>query len=177
MNKLYAALVGLSIVLGIARGSTPCTAQTTKVPFKDIEREARLSANLMVSDAEAAVSSSNEAYVFPSAPSHSLYVRPSYKQPRTLDSKFFVVNGLHLGLAALDVGLTQHCIANHHCREGNPLMPSSFAGQFALDSAFVGTGAFVSYRLKKQNSKLWWLSPVIGISAHTAGAMTGFLNR
>jgi hypothetical protein len=177
MNKLYAALVGLPLVWGIAWGAAPCTAQATKVPFKDMEREARLSANLMVPDAEAVVSGSNEAYLFPSAPSGSLYVQPSYKQPRTLDSKFFLVNGLHLGLAALDVGLTQHCIANHHCREGNPLMPSSFAGQFALDSAFVGTGAFVSYCLKKQNSKLWWLSPVIGISAHTAGAMTGFLNR
>jgi hypothetical protein len=177
MNKLYSALLGLSLVLQVAWGASPCTAQTTKVPFKDMEREARLSANLMVPDAEAAVSGSNEAYLSPPMPSSSVYVRPSYKRPRTFDSKFYLVNGLHLGLAALDVGLTQHCIANHHCREGNPLMPSSFAGQFALDSAFVGTGAFVSYHLKKQNSKLWWLSPVIGISAHTAGAITGFLNR
>jgi hypothetical protein len=176
MNKLCTALVGLSLVLGVIWGASPCIAQTTKVPFDDIQREARLSANLFIPDAEAAVSGSNEAYLYPSA-SGSLSVRPSYKQPRVLDSKFFLVNGLHLGLAALDVSLTQRCIANHHCREGNPLMPSSFAGQFALDSAYVVTGAFVSFRLKKQESKLWWLSPVIGISAHTAGAMTAFVNQ
>ncbi len=173
MTKLYAAMVSLSLAWSVPI----CSAQNAGIPFKQIERDAQVSANLLVPDAEAAVSRSNEAYSFPSAFSGSIYVQPTYKPPRILDSKFFLVNGLHLGLAALDVGLTQHCIANHHCREGNPLMPSSFAGQFAVDSAFVSTGAFVSYRLKKQNSKLWWLSPVIGISAHTAGAVTGFLNR
>ena len=173
MNKLCITLLCLSLfVLG-----SYCSAQEARVPFRQIERDARLSATLIVPDAEASVSRSSEVYLFPSASPGALYVQPNYKRQRTFDSKFFVINGLHLGLAALDLGLTQHCIANHHCREGNPLMPSSFAGQFAVDSAFVGTGAFVSYRLKKQNSKLWWLSPVVGISAHTAGAMTGFLNR
>ena len=173
MNRLCRKLLCLPLVIC----GLNCSAQSAKVPFRQIERDAQLSARLMVPDAEAGVSRSTEAYSFSPASSGALYVQPTYKRERTLDSKFFVVNGLHLGLAVLDVGLTQHCIANHHCREGNPLMPSSYAGQLALDSVFVSTGAFVSYRLKKQNSKIWWLSPVIGISAHTAGAMTGFLNR
>ena len=174
MNRLCRRLVCLPLVIC----GLNCSAQSAKVPFRQIERDAvQLSARLMVPDAEAGVSRSNEAYSFSSASSGALYVQPTYKRERILDSKFFVINGIHLGMATLDVALTQRCIANHHCMEGNPLMPSSFAGQFALDSAFVSTGAFVSYRLKKQNSKLWWLSPVVGISAHTAGAMTGFLNR
>jgi hypothetical protein len=171
MKKICAATVGLSLTWGVSI----CAAQNASIPFKQIEHDARTSATLMVP--EVAVSRSNEAYLFPPASSGSLYVQPNYKRPRILDPKFFLINGLHLGLAALDVALTQHCIANQHCREGNPLMPSSFAGQFAVDSALVTTGAFVSYRLRKQDSKLWWLSPVIGASAHTAGAITGFLNR
>lgn len=154
-----------------------CWAQNAQVPFRQIERDAQLSARLIVPEAEAGMNRSGEAYSLPSASSGALYVRPTYKPPRTLDSKFFLINGLHLGMATLDVALTQRCISNNHCREGNPLMPSSFAGQLALDSAFVGTGAFVSYRLKRQNSGLWWLSPIVGLSAHTAGAVTGFLNR
>ena len=99
------------------------------------------------------------------------------KGPRTLGFSFFLVNGLHLGMAAFDVGMTQHCIANHHCREGNPLMPSSLAGQLGVDSAFVGFSVYSGYELKKQDSKVWWLSPAIGIVAHTAGVATGFINR
>ena len=42
------------------------------------------------------------------------------KTPRTLSKGFFLVNGMHLGMAVFDVEMTQHCIANHHCIEGNP---------------------------------------------------------
>ena len=174
MNKLYAAMVSLSL----AWSTSTCSAQNAKIPFRQIEHDAQLyAANPMAADAEEGVSRSNAVYSFSPAFSGSAYMRPDYKQPRTLDSKFFLINGLHLGLAALDVGLTQHCLANHHCKEGNPLMPSSFAGQFAINSAFVSTAAFVSFRLKKQDSRMWWLSPVVGIGAHTAGAVTGILNR
>jgi hypothetical protein len=76
-------------------------------------------------------------------------------------------------MAVLDVELTQHCIANHHCVEGNPLMPSSHAGQLGINFALVGYGAFVSYKLKKQDRKLWVLSPTAGIAAHTLGVATG----
>ncbi len=43
-----------------------------------------------------------------------------------------LVNGLQLGMMIFDVEMTQHCIADHHCQEGNPLMPSSHAGQLAV---------------------------------------------
>ena len=177
MNRLCAAVVGLSLAWGVSGKEPTCLAQNAKVPFKQIERDAQLSANLMLPDAEATVSRSNEAYFSPATSAGSIYVQPTYKPSRIFDFKFFLVNGLHIGVTALDVGLTQHCIANHHCREGNPLMPSSLGGQLAVNSALVGTSVLVSYRLKKQNSKIWLLSPVIGLSAHSAGAITGFLNR
>jgi len=37
--------------------------------------------------------------------------------------KFFPLNGIQVGMAVLDVEMTQRCIARHHCRETNPVMP------------------------------------------------------
>ena len=56
-------------------------------------------------------------------------------------------------------------------------MPSSHAGQLGINFALVGYGAFVSYKLKKQERKLWVLSPTVGIVAHTVGVATGIANR
>jgi hypothetical protein len=98
-------------------------------------------------------------------------------RPYILDTKFYLLNGLHLGLAVFDVELTQHCIAENRCREANPLMPSSQAGQLSLNFAYVGYGAYVSYKLKKRGMRIWWLSPTVGIAAHSAGATTGILHQ
>jgi hypothetical protein len=75
------------------------------------------------------------------------------------------------------MAMTQHCIADHHCREGNPLMPSSLGGQLAINIALVGYGSISSYWLKKHHSHFWWTAPVAGIAAHSAGAATGFENQ
>ena len=173
MKMLSGTLAGLLLV---ATG-VMSAAQNAAIPFKQIEHDSLVSANLDIPAGEAAANRANAEYPAASAFSSSAYMQSTYKKERTLDSKFFLVNGLHLGLAALDIGLTQHCIAAHRCREGNPLMPSSLAGQLTLDAAFVSSSAIISFRLKRQNSKLWWFSPSVGIGAHTAGAITGFLNR
>ena len=114
-------------------------------------------------------------------PSATGFVRPipafPVKSPRIIDSKLVLLNGLHLGMAVLDVGLTQHCIADHHCREGNPMMPSSLAGQLSVNFAFVSYGSYVSYRMKKHRSSLWWVSPAVGISAHGVGVATGIMHE
>jgi hypothetical protein len=52
-------------------------------------------------------------------------------------------------------------------------MPSSQAGQLGVVFALVGSGTFASYKLKKDERKLWILSPIIGIAAHTLGVATG----
>lgn len=96
---------------------------------------------------------------------------------RIVDAKYLLVNGLHLGLAIADTEMTQHCIAEQRCREGNPLMPSSHAGQLAVDLGFVAYGSAMSYWLKKHKSTLWWLPAAGGAAAHTAGLATGLLHR
>jgi len=93
--------------------------------------------------------------------------------PRIADSKFFLINGLHLGIAVLDVELTQRCIASHQCREGNPLMPSSQTGQLSIGIGYVALGSCTSYWLKKRRSPHWWLPPAAGIVGHAVGVATG----
>ena len=152
-------------------------AQKSTIPFKQIERNVQLSARTEALPSVALVGRPAEsASALPSA-SEAALTPTVYKPPRTLSTGFFLMNGLHLGLAMLDVGLTQHCIADGHCREGNPIMPSSLAGQVAVDSAWVGWGTLISYKLKRNESRAWWVTPAIGIAAHAAGAASGFVNR
>ncbi len=107
----------------------------------------------------------------------SLVRAPAPKRRRTLDRSYFLLNSLHLGIAGFDIAMTQHCIADQHCREANPLMPSSLAGQLTVGIAAVGYGSIISYRLKMHRSHLWWTGPTAGILAHGAGVATGFAHR
>jgi len=174
MKRLFGTLTCYTIL--ICSGSLVC-AQYPTIPFKQLESSTHLSASVSAPAPEAMMTGHSGSYAEPALSAAVNYVQPNYKQPRVMDTKFLLLNGLHIGLAALDIGLTQRCIASGRCREGNPMMPSSLAGQAAVGSAIVGYGFFVSYRMKKHESKAWWLSPVVGIGAHTAGAVTGFINR
>lgn len=98
-------------------------------------------------------------------------------KPKTADTKFLIWNGLDVGMAVIDVELTQHCIANGQCREGNPLMPSSHAGQLSVGIGYATLGAFVSYKLKKHKSSYWWLPVAGGIAGHTAGLAAGLAHK
>ena len=174
------ATQGTILSLGLVLGGLACSAQETTIPIRQIEREAmkvQLSAKAEVPGNEAAVGHANGMLLGSSSSSGFIFVPPAAKRPRTASPGFFLLNGLHLGMAVFDVEMTQHCIANHHCVEGNPLMPSSHAGQLGVNFALVGYGAFISYKLKKQENRLWTLSPVVGIAAHTAGVATGFAHR
>ncbi len=176
MNAMQGTILGMAVALS----GWVCSAQDAKIPFELLERNAQnpqLSASVEAPGNEAAV---GRAYGMLSGSSSSagFVLAPRLpKVPRTLSPGFFLLHGAHLGMAVFDVEMTQHCIANHHCVEGNPLMPSSQAGQLGVDVAFVGLGAFVSYKLKKQDSSLWILSPTVGIAAHAVGVATGFKHR
>lgn len=173
MKTVNVTVLGLAMAIG----SLAVSAQDTAIPFKQIEKDAQFSANLMMPPGEAAVSRANGGASVSSSAAVSVFRAPAPVRPQILDKKFFLLNGLHLGMAVLDVSMTQHCIADHHCQEGNPLMPSSLAGQLGVDFAFVSYGTFVSYKLKKHGSKMWWLSPVVGSGAHGAGVASGIVNR
>jgi hypothetical protein len=95
-------------------------------------------------------------------------------KPKIADRKYFLLNGLHAGLTVFDVEMTQHCIDEHRCQELNPILPSSHVGKLAVNFAFVGYGVVTSYWLKKHNSKIWWLPPIVGSVGHSIGVATGF---
>lgn len=169
-------------VLGsvIAVGALACSAQSNTVPFKQLERDARIVELSAAASAPPNGAAPSRLDGMPSASSSSTgFVRtpPTVKSPRTVSKGFLFLNGLHLGMAIFDVEMTQHCIANGHCSEGNPLMPSSHAGQLSVNLALVGYGTFLSYKFKKHESGLWILSPLAGTAAHTIGVASGFRNR
>ena len=173
MNGVRGTMLGL--IVGV--GAVGCVAQDAQVPFKQIERDGQMSAQMAAPGEEAAISRGEGTLAGTSSSSSFVFVPPkAAKVQRTLSPGFFLLNGLHLGLAVFDVEMTQHCIADHHCVEGNPLMPSSQAGQLAVNFAFVGYGTFISYKLKKQESRLWVLTPTLGIGAHVVGVASGFVN-
>ena len=98
----------------------------------------------------------------------------SVAAPRVADFKFYAFNGINLGMAVFDVEMTQRCIAAHHCREDNPVLPSSQAGQLTVNLGIVATTAGMSYWLKKRQTDVWWMPPVIGAVVHSVGVVTGF---
>ena len=89
------------------------------------------------------------------------------------DAPLVIVNALNFGAAAFDVETTQRCIRAGTCHEANPLMPSNRAGQYAQAFAIGAVVGGVSWKLKKDHSRAWWIPPVINASAHLAA---GFLN-
>lgn len=173
MNAMHGTLLGFAI----AFGSMACSAQEAKVPFRQIEQEAQLSARIVAPAGEAAINSVSESSMAVSSSAGYVLPVPVYKHERTMSASYLLWNGLHLGMAGLDVAMTQHCIADNHCREGNPMMPSSLKGQLGIDFSLVGYGAFIGYEAKKHDNKIWWLPSAIGVTAHAAGVATGFVNR
>ena len=180
MNTAHGMILGLAI----AMGGWACSAQVATIPSGQIERDGQLSAKLTApvnQPTGSLFSSSLPSGIVPAehlTASAAGFVRvPRVTVSRTLDSRYFLLNGLHLTMAMLDVAVTQRLIATGQYREGNPLMPSSLGAQLGVDFALVGYGSFVSYKLKKRGSNLWWISPAIGAAAHGVGAATGLANQ
>lgn len=187
MKAAHSLILGLAIALD----AYSCSAQSMNRQIMDVQTtdpgqlpsdiypDTPMKLDLESANDHATVRSlpnfSRGAYSGTSNSSSSVVVsRPYPTSPRTADTKFFLLNGIHLGMAVFDVEMTQHCIANHRCHETNPLMPSSQAGQLGINFALVGSGSLASYWLKKHQSKLWWLPPATGTIAHSYGVATGF---
>jgi hypothetical protein len=161
------------IAIITAAAGQNCSAQPLpSAPEAHIISSQSLEVNLHIAGAVESYSNSPGASPAPAYTAVYGAVR-SVPHPRIADSKLFLMNGLHLGMAVLDVELTQHCIASHECREGNPLMPSSQTGQLSIGIGFVTLGSITSYWLKKHKSPYWWLPPAGGIAGHALGVATG----
>jgi hypothetical protein len=135
----------MRILLLAVIAASACSAQ--QIPFAAIERQATV-------------------------PSYTSSIVRGGPQ-RTLDTRYYLLNGTHLEMMLLDVQMTRRCIADGHCKEGNPLMPSSLGGQLGVGFALVGSGAVSSYWLKRHHSRMWWIAPVVGIAAHGVGLVSG----
>ncbi|MGB7549919.1 MAG: hypothetical protein WBM14_19460 [Terracidiphilus sp.] len=171
MNTIYGTALGLML----ATGGCFCTAQEALIPLEQLPQAPQQQTRLALPSEELAMTAASRALP---AFSYSASFEPARPvAPRIVDGKFLTINGLHLGMAVFDVEMTQRCIASHKCREGNPLMPSSQAGQLAVDFAYVAYGTGLSHWLRKHKSRLWWLPPTTGIVAHTVGAATGLLHQ
>jgi hypothetical protein len=102
---------------------------------------------------------------------------PAFRGSKIFDAKYVWLNGLQLSLAFADIEITQHCIDEHTCREGNPLMPSSQAGKLSVSLGIAAFASVASYRLKKLRSKGWWVAPTVGIAGHAVGLASGLAHR
>ena len=171
MRAAHVVTLGLVVVLGaVAYG------QQTSEAFAALPEAPHALSHFPLSSLKSTTEFSSSSDFTNSMAITSLHTQVA-EAPRVAGTKFFLVNGLHLGLAIADTEMTQQCIADHRCREGNPLMPSSHAGQIAVDLAFVAYASGVSYWFKKHRSTLWWLPPTGGIAAHTVGLATGLLHK
>ncbi len=180
VRKRLGLVLGMTILIG---GST-CLAQQALIPFKQLQWNAETPPPpAAVERAEVSAASSillpstavSDSSAVASPLRNNLTIRGT-DSPR-LGAGFFLLNGLNIGMTALDMSLSQRCVAEHHCREANPLMPPSLAGRISVVAVFAGLGTYVSHRLKKQGSRLWWLAPAFGTAAHSVGAASGFANQ
>jgi hypothetical protein len=157
------AMLGLTIALG----ASSCVAQEASDPSSVIR-----SADL--TDYSVAIRLPSDLHFASTSSGTVIAVHPATpRAPRAADASFFLLNSGFLGMAVLDVEMTQRCIATHRCREQNPLMPSSQAGQLGLNIGLVAGISGASYWLKKHKSALWWLPAATGIVGHSAGVATG----
>ena len=176
MNTAHGTILGLVI----AMGGWACSAQVATIPSGQTELGGRLRAELTAPANQPAGSFFSSSLPSGVAPVKHLsasaagFVRVPRVTVRTLDSRYFLFNGLHLTMAMLDVAVTQHLIATGQYREGNPLMPSSLGAQLGVDFALVSYASFVSYKMKKQRSGEWWITPMIGVTTHSMGVGIGF---
>ncbi len=95
-------------------------------------------------------------------------------KPRTADRNYWLLTGVAVGLTVADIELTQHCLHQGTCHEGNPLVPTTNRAKlYPLQLGLTAAQSYLAYRLKRKGSKAWWL-PQLSLSAsHAVGVGFG----
>jgi hypothetical protein len=169
-----------ALILTFATGGILSYSQGTAIPFAQLSKTANPPTLMAENDSSSVPASAVVSEPLPAAsPSSGFVLRPpaSPVHTRVLDRSYFAVNALHLGMALFDVEMTQHCEAQHTCREANPIMPSSQAGQLSVSLGFFAYSATGSYFFKKHDRKSWWLPTTMGTTFHAIGVATGFMHQ
>ncbi|HXR98093.1 MAG TPA: hypothetical protein VN709_09650 [Terriglobales bacterium] len=86
------------------------------------------------------------------------------------------MTGMAVTATAVDVALSRHCERTYAgCREGNPLLPRSAAGTWAVEASLTGGLALWSRHMERERSR-WWRLPLLGmIGAHAVGAGSAWI--
>ena len=169
-----------ALILTIATGSNLLYSQEVALPFAQLSNSAKLPTLMAANDSSSAATSAMVSEPSSAASSSSRFVARPPASPvhtRVVDRSYFAENALHLGMALFDVEMTQRCEAQHTCREANPFMPSSQAGQLSVSLGFVAYSATGSYFFKKHERKTWWLPSAMGTTFHAVGVATGFMHQ
>lgn len=176
MKRAIQAVLALTIAIGgvlsysqdglPVRNQLPTAPQPQKL-LASIDSGGAMNSGTLPSNYSSSSSSVVSIQEPPASPIHA----------RVFDRSFALVNGAHLGTAIFDVEMTQHCEAQHTCREANPLMPSSKAGQISVSLGLFAYSATGSYFLKKHKSKAWWVPSALGITTHAIGVASGFSHQ
>ncbi len=100
-------------------------------------------------------------------------LRPIEDSP-TLDRKFWMMTAVSVGMTIADVELTQRCIRNGTCHEGNPLLPgTSRSKMYAVQFGLVTAESLFSYLLKKKGLRNWWMPQFSLAASHGVGVAFG----
>ena len=87
---------------------------------------------------------------------------------------YWLLTGVAVGLTVADIELTQHCLHQGTCHEGNPLVPTTNRAMlYPLQLGLTAAQSYLAYRLKRKGSKAWWV-PQFSLSAsHAVGVGFG----
>ena len=89
------------------------------------------------------------------------------------DKTFWILTAASYASAVADVELTQACLRNGACQEGNPLLPSDRKKLYAIQMGLSTLTSIISYRWMKDDSKYWYVPQVAIIGAHGVGITFG----
>ena len=95
------------------------------------------------------------------------------QQPeRVVTPGFIALNAASLGVAALDVTMTRHCIDAGTCHETNPLMQGSAGRMYGVAVGTAFASGVIDYEMERHGHKIGRLMPWLVISGHTVGIGT-----
>jgi hypothetical protein len=165
----WAAAAFMSGILCVAQGTALPSSQTGPAPQPSAVFTHYNFANPIAEPNSSSGSGASASSTF-AAPA-PVHISPVFSR------SFFLLNSLQLGMAALDVEMTQRCVADNRCKEGNPLMPSTRNGQLGVSVGIAFYAVGTSYWLKKHHSRVWWIVPAAGIAVHSAGVASGLAHQ